>query len=400
MREVLSLAQARRIALDAQGFGRRFVPRGAVTRAHLARVVHRLGVVQIDSVNVVTRSHYLPFYSRLGVYDPAVLDRLRDGPRRQVVEYWAHEASLVPLDVWPLLGFRMRRSEESWGSMQRVVAEHPGVVEAVAEEVALRGPVTARALEARLGDGARRTDHWGWNWSAVKASLEHLFWTGRATSAGRTVQFERLYAAPESVLPSEILDRGPYGSRPVPDAEAFRSLIDLAGRALGVGTEQCLRDYHRLSPAQARPAVVQLVEEGVLTPVRIEGWKRPAYLHADARLPARRPEARALLSPFDSLIWQRDRTRALFGFDYRLEIYVPAPQRVHGYYVLPFLLDDALVARVDLKADRRAGVLRAVAVHWESGARHGRRGDALDALHDELATLAGFLGLDEVDLPQ
>lgn len=390
----LSLREARRIALSAQGFGARFRPRGEVRASHLRAVADRLGVVQIDSVNVVTRSHYLPFFSRLGPYDTARLDRLRDHGSRHLVEYWAHEASLVPCETWPLFGFRMRRAEESWGSMQRAAAQHPEVVEAVLAEVARSGPITARQLDARLAhDVPRRSGGWGWNWSVVKAALEHLFWTGRITSAGRTVQFERRYALPEAVLPPEVVDAGPHGAHPLAEEDALAALVERAARAIGVGSAQCLRDYHRLSPQQAAPAITRLVDEGVLLPVRVQGWNRPCYLHRDALVPRRRPEVAALLSPFDSLVWQRDRTRALFGFDYRLEIYVPAPQRVHGYYVLPFLLDDALVARVDVKADRAAGVLRAQSIHWEPGAGGPDHRERLSA---QLASLAAFLGLDSV----
>lgn len=394
----LTVAQARRCALAAQGFGAAYRPRGRVERGHLRRVVDRLALIQIDSVNVVTRSQYLPFYSRLGRYDPALLDGLRDGGgvRRHVVEYWAHEASLVALPLWPLFGFRMRRAhDEAWDGMQRVARDHPDLVSAVRAEVVARGPLTARALEAALEhDLPRRRDHWGWNWSLVKAALEHLFWAGEITSAGRTSQFERRYAALDRVLPPEILARGPFGADPVPEEEAFVALMEIAARAHGVGTEQCLRDYMRLSPAQARPALATLVARGTLVPARIEGWNRPAYLHHEARLP-RRVEARALLSPFDSLVWQRDRARALFDFDYRLEIYVPAAQRVHGYYVLPFLLGDRLLGRVDLKADRAAGVLQVQAVHWEAGALQARP-DAPEQLADELREFAAFLGLGEV----
>ncbi len=394
-------AQVRRIALAAQGFGARHRPRGQVRQHHLKSVADRLGVIQIDSVNAVCRSHYLPFYSRLGSYDPAILDRLRDGPStrsRHLVEYWAHEASLVPLSTWPLLGFRMRRAEdEAWGGMRRVAADHPGIVEAVLEHIASIGPATARQIEAALEhDMPLRQDHWGWNWSVVKAALEYLFWSGLVSSAGRTSQFERRYALPQAILPGSFIDRGPHGVSPIPEAEAFAELIDIAARAHGIGSEQCLRDYFRLSPRQARPALEHLVRRGRLIPARMAGWRRPLYLHADAATP-RRVQARALLSPFDSLIWQRERTSAIFGFDYRLEIYVPAAKRVHGYYVLPFLLGDRLVARVDLRTARAEGVLRVHAEHWEPGAWTASAQAGLD---DELCSLAGFLGVDGVERVQ
>jgi uncharacterized protein len=306
------------------------------------------------------------------------------------VEYWAHEASLIPPTTWPLLNFRMKRAlSDSWGGMQRVARDHPELVQAVLAEVLVRGPITSRDLERALEhDLPRSTTEWGWNWSLVKAALEHLFWAGQISSAGRTAQFERRYASLERVLPRAVAAQAITPDARPRDEDAFRELMLIAARAHGVGSEQCLRDYFRLKPEQARPALAALVAAGEVRPVEIAGWKRPAYLHRDARRP-RRVHAEALLSPFDSLIWQRDRTRALYGFDYRLEIYVPAPQRVHGYYVLPFLFGDTLVARVDLKADRAAGVLRLHATHWEPGAP----AEAVPALERRLAELAGWLGL-------
>jgi uncharacterized protein YcaQ len=357
---------------------------------HLQRVIDRIQIIQIDSVNVVTRSQYLPFFSRLGPYDTALLDRARDRSPRRLVEYWAHEASLIPPSTWPLLDFRMARAHElSWGGMQSVAKTHPELVEAVLDEVVARGPITSRGLEAALAhDLPRSRDQWGWNWSLVKNAVEHLFWAGRITSAGRTTQFERRYAALARVLPGPLAEvAGDPAGRP-PHEVAFKELILIAARAHGVGTEQCLRDYFRLKPHQARPALDALVAEGSLVPATIEGWKRPAYLHPEARRP-RKVHAQALLSPFDSLVWQRDRTAAIFGMDFRLEIYVPAPLRVHGYYVLPFLFGDELVARCDLKSDRAAGVLRVQAVHWETGAPEAARA----ALDDELALMAQWLGL-------
>ena len=388
--ERLSLAQARRIALAAQGFADpRPVP-GAATSRHLQRVIDRVGIIQIDSVNVLTRSQYLPFFSRLGPYDTALLDRARDRSPRRLVEYWAHEASLIPPTTWPLLGFRMRRAlSDSWGGMRRVARDHPALVQAVLAEVTARGPITSREVERALEhDLPRDTSDWGWNWSLVKAALEHLFWAGQISSAGRTAQFERRYASLERVLPRAVAAQAITPEDRPRDEDAFRELMLIAARAHGVGSEQCLRDYFRLKPEQARPALAALVAAGEVRPVEIAGWKRPAYLHREARRP-RRVHAEALLSPFDSLIWQRDRTRALYGFDYRLEIYVPAPQRVHGYYVLPFLFGDTLVARVDLKADRAAGVLRLHATHWEPGAP----AEAVAALERRLGELAGWLGL-------
>jgi uncharacterized protein len=359
----------------------------------LQRVIDRVGIIQIDSVNVLTRSQYLPFFSRLGPYDSALLDRARDVAPRRLVEYWAHEASLIPPQTWALLNFRMKRAlSDSWGGMQRVALEHPELVQAVFAEVVARGPLTSRQLERALAhDLPRDRSEWGWNWSLAKNALEHLFWSGQISSAGRTTQFERRYAALERVLPKDVAVQSISPALRPPDDEAFRRLMVIAAKAHGVGTEQDLRDYFRLRPEQARPALDSLVASGDLARVSIDGWKRPAYLHKDARIP-RRVHAEALLSPFDSLIWQRDRTLALFSFHYRLEIYVPAALRIHGYYVLPFLFGDTLVARVDLKSDRAANVLRVHAIHWEPGAP-AEAGPALDR---HLASMASWQGLGSV----
>jgi uncharacterized protein YcaQ len=389
----MTKAKARRIAIAAQGLCDPMPAPGTATMRHIQRVIDRVAVVQIDSVNVLSRSHYLPFFSRLGPYDRALVDRARDVSPRRLVEYWAHEASLIPPQTWPLLSFRMKRTlAESWGGMRRVAREHPELVQAVFAEVTSRGPLTSRQLERALEqDLPRDKSQWGWNWSLVKAALEHLFWSGQISSAGRTSQFERLYASLEHVLPEEVAAQYISPSSRPADDDAFRQLILLAARAHGVGSERCLRDYFRLNPEQARPALKALVASGDLIEVSIDGWSRPAYLHKEARIP-RAIHAESLLSPFDSLIWQRDRTLALFDFHYRLEIYVPAARRIHGYYVLPFLYGDALVARVDLKADRAADALRVQATHWEPGAPPQAR----EALGRHLASMASWLGLARV----
>jgi len=382
----LTARQARRIALAAQGFTR--AQPAQVRREHVARVARRLGFFQIDSVNVLQRAHYMPLYSRLGPYDTDLLHRAAGRAPRLLFEYWAHEAALVDVDLWPAMGHRMRSRRGMWGGPARVAEEHPEFVERVRQEVALLGPVTARALDAHLGGPERERDNWGWNWSRTKQALEYLFRVGEVTSARRNAAFEREYDLPERVIPPAVLAREEPG-----DAEAHRILVEHAARALGVGTAACLRDYFRMAPAETQAAIDGLVADGVLEPVRIGDWDRPAYLHAEAVRP-RRVEARTLLSPFDPLVFERTRTERLFGFRYRIEIYVPEAQRVHGYYVLPFLLGDALVARVDLKADRPGRRLRVLAAFAEDGAPDA----TADELAAELRRLAGWLGLDEVEV--
>ncbi|HEX2808016.1 MAG TPA: crosslink repair DNA glycosylase YcaQ family protein [Kineosporiaceae bacterium] len=395
-RERLSLAQARRIAVAAQGLGGRR-PAGTPTARHLQRVIDTVGVLQIDSVNVLSRSHYLPVFSRLGDYPHELLDRATQVHPRRIVEYWAHEASFVPPATHRLLRFRMARAhEEAWGGMARAAREATALAEAIREEVARRGPLTAQQIERALGqDRPRERTEWGWNWSETKRVVEYLFWAGEISSAGRTQQFERRYALPERVLPTAVFE----SPDPDPD-DAVRELIAIAARASGVATFGRLRDYFRLRPGEARQAVAELVEAGELLPVQVQGWDRPAYLHAEARVP-RRLEGRALLSPFDSLIWYRGQTEALFRFRYRLEIYTPAAKRVHGYYVLPFLLGDRLVARVDLKSDRSGdGVLRVQAAWAEVDTGPGApdHPDVVEQLAAELHELARWLNLAELDV--
>jgi hypothetical protein len=380
----LSLAAARRIALAAQGFAE---PRPEVPgRRHVARVLGRLGLVQIDSVNVLTRAHTVPLFSRLGPYDTSFLDEAAYHPRRRsLFEYWGHEASLIRLDLHPLLRWRMERAgrgEGTYGSVARFGRERRDFVETVWREIEARGPLTARELTE---GGAGRGSWWGW--SDGKRALEWLFWAGRVTTATRRGGFERVYDLPERVLPPAIL------ALPTPEpAEAQRGLVRVAARALGVATERDLRDYFRLGVEDAKARVAELAEEGALLPVEVEGWRNLAYLDPEARRP-RRVEARALVSPFDPLMWERHRAERLFGFRYRIEIYTPAHKREHGYYVLPFLLGEGIAARVDLKADRAARRLLVQALHLEPGADPQAAGPALG---EELRAVARWLALDHI----
>jgi uncharacterized protein YcaQ len=384
----LSLTQARRIVLGAQGFADP-PPGGATDLRHLRRVLRRLHLIQMDSVNVLQRAHFMPLYSRLGPYPTALLERTAYRAPRELFEFWGHEASLIRVELQPLFRWRMTRARDfAWGSMVRIVTEQPGLVAWVLDEVRERGPLTAAEIEH---DAPRRTDQWGWNWSVVKQALEWLFYTGQVTAADRTTSFARRYDLPERVLPRAVLEA------PTPAYEdAIRTLVELSARALGIAAEGDLRDYFRLPVEGFKRAVAELAEAGVLLPVAVQGWKRPAWLHRDARLP-RRVSAATLISPFDPLIWERARTERLFGMTYRIEIYVPAAQRLYGYYVLPFLHGDRLAARVDLKADRKAGVLQIPAAWLEPVADAEETAGALAA---ELHRLAGWLGLAEIAKPE
>ena len=383
-RESLSLPEARRVALAAQGFCR---PRPGrdIVKADVVRTVRALGLLQIDSVNVLVRSHYLPLFSRLGAYAMPLLDEAAyGGRRRQLFEYWGHEASLLPVECQPSLRWRMQRAKNgdgTWGNVARFGRDRAAFCGEVLAEIHDRGPLGV----SELGTGDHRKGSW-WGWSESKIALEWLFWTGQITTHSRR-RFERVYDLTERVLPQAIVDA------PTPAVEdAHRNLLRVASEAMGVATERDLRDYFRLGPADARARVAELVESRELVPVQVAGWKGPAYLAAGTRVPAR-IEARALLSPFDSLVWFRDRLQRLFDFHYRIEIYTPAHKRIHGYYVLPFLLHDDLVARVDLKSDRAAGKLRVIQTHYEPGV--DRR--IVDAgLRDELDLLARWLGLGAV----
>lgn len=387
----LGAGEARRIALMAQGLAQ---PRpGAVDAAALHAMARRLGVLQLDSVNVLTRSHYLPAWSRLGAYAPDALDELSRAAPRALFEYWGHEASLLPVELQPLFRWRMAQAaQKAWRGV-RAMQKKRGLLDEILAFIRERGPIGVADLEVQTPARARSGGWWGW--SETKRALEWLFWSGQITSAGRR-RFERLYDLPERVLPESVL-----ATATPSEADAHRRLIETAARAMGVASEADLRDYYRLPLLGARRAVAELVESGALRKVSVEGWNKPGYLHRDAVVPSSATSAsdasrRALLSPFDSLIWTRDRTERLFGMRVRLEVYVPAPKRVHGYYVLPFLLGDQLVGRVDLKADREAGALLVQSAHLEDG-KHGQpRAEVAAALADELRALAAWQGLERV----
>ncbi|CAA9269217.1 MAG: hypothetical protein AVDCRST_MAG57-3009 [uncultured Blastococcus sp.] len=380
--ERLPAPLARRIALAAQGFADPR-PSAAVGTRQLKAMAARLAVVQIDSVNVLSRSHYLPAFSRLGPYERPALDALA-ARRHDLFEYWAHEASYLPVRLHPFLRWRMAAAEEhAWGNMVRLQRERPGYVAEILDRVREGGPLKASELLEPKPDRPGTM----WNWHAGKVALEWLFFTGVITARERTAGFERVYDLTERVLPMEIV----AAPTPAPQ-DAVRELVRTAARALGVATERDLRDYFRLSPAAARTALAELADAGQLVRADVAGWAAPAYLDPAARRP-RWIRARALLSPFDSLVWERPRVERIFRFRYRLEIYTPAAKRLHGYYVLPFLLGDRLVARVDLKADRQAGVLRVQAAFAEDGVD---RDEVAAELSAELRLMADWLQLEEV----
>jgi uncharacterized protein len=379
----MSADEARRIALAAQGFAN---PRPAarLDRRHLRRVIAQIGLLQIDSVNVLVRSHYMPLFSRLGAYAPDMLDSSWIGApaNRELFEYWGHMASLMPYQMHPLFRWRMaqaaEKNEDIFGRLNR---SRPGFMQAALDEIRDRGALAAREI---TGAGASKGGWWGW--SDGKHALEALFAAGRVAAAGRR-GFERLYDLPERVIPARVL------AMPTPAIEdAQRGLMRIAAGALGVGTEKDLCDYFRIRLGAGRHRIRELVESGELIPVSVEGWREPAFAASDAKS-SRKVNARALLTPFDSLIWERARTERIFGFRYRIEIYTPLANRKYGYYVLPFLLGDRLVARVDLKSERATATLLVQGAHCEPGVRPSA---VAEPLMRELATMASWLGLERI----
>jgi uncharacterized protein len=385
-KDFLSLKEARRVALFAQGFHGQS-RKGKANWAAIERTVKQIHLLQIDSVNVLVRSHYLPLFARLGNYDTSALDaRCFDNSKRHFFECWAHEASLVPLDLHPLMRWRMARAQRGDGTykaMDRFGIENRSFLKSTLEFIAKNGPTRVRDIE-----GGGKSDGAWWGWSKGKLALETLFDQGLVTTATRQ-SFERIYDVPDRVIPADIL------ARPTPtEAEAMRQLVGLAAAALGVATEIDLRDYFRLPIAECRKAIAECVEEGILRVVSVEGWKQQAYLHHAAKFP-RKAGGTALLTPFDPVVWNRDRAERLFNFHYRIELYTPAPKRKFGYYVLPFLHGDQLVGRVCLKADRATSTLKVNASHHEVGV------DPIDIaapLRVELQLMAKWLGLETVDI--
>jgi uncharacterized protein YcaQ len=353
----------------------------------LQRVLSRTQLIQLDSVNVAVRAHYMPLFSRLGAYPFSLIDDAAwsntSRKPRLLVEKWAHEASLIPIEDWPLVHLSKRAGW--WRHYRQIVERSPGLVQEVLAAVKERGPIGAGTLERELVGEVKREKGTWWDRSDVKHICEYLFGIGELTTGTRR-SFERLYDLTERVVPPEIL------TRKIDADECARQLTERSARALGIATEAELRDYYRLAPDVNRRAVAELEDAGILEPVVVTGWNRKMYRHVDARTP-RRITGRALLCPFDPLIWERDRTERMFGFRYRIEIYVPEPKREFGYYVFPFLLDGELVARADLKADRAAGLLRVQGAFAESNVDKAR---VLVELAGELRVMAEWLGLSGV----
>jgi uncharacterized protein YcaQ len=379
----LTARAARRIALGAQGFAEP-PPGGEISPRQFRKLARRLGVIQIDSVNVVTRTHYLPAFSRLGAHPRAMLETEAWGKKPSFFEYWGHEASLIPIELQPLFRWRMERARggETWSGLARFGRERRDYIENILKEIETRGPVTG-------GDFAEGRQQAGWwNWSHGKRALEWLFWAGLITTKTRR-GFERVYDLTERVIPAKICN-----TPTPPEDEAQRQLIMISANAMGVATEGDLRDYFRLPVEGFKSRIAELVEDGQLQSVAVQGWRQGAYLAPGAKIPRKLP-ASALLSPFDNLIWRRERTQRMFGARIRLEIYTPAEKREHGYYVLPFLQGEAITARVDLKADRKGGVLLVQAAHLEPRAVAGEVAPALAA---QLAAMSGWLGLGGVSV--
>lgn len=389
MRE-MSAAMARRTALAAQGLASNRSRTRPATKGAVLGAIDTTGLLQIDSVSVVVRAHYAPVFSRVGAYDRRIIDdaawtETSRRPRR-LVEYWAHEAALLPVEDWPLMRWRMELYRHGrWGGAARILDREPTLVDDVLAVIGEHGAASAGEIEKHLDvEKPGRRGPW-WDRSDVKVVCEQLFAAGVVSVPARA-GFVRQYELSERVLPEEVLHRR------VEESDAVRALIEKSARALGIGTEPDLRDYYRLSQKQSKAAIAHLIEDGVLEQVSVRGWNAPAYLHRDARTP-RTATAAALLCPFDPMIFFRPRVERMFGFHYRIEIYTPQHKRIHGYYVFPFLLDGHLVARVDIKAVRAQSELHVVAAYVE-GDRDAR--DIAPRLRDALQEMADWLELERV----
>jgi uncharacterized protein YcaQ len=382
----LSSAEARRLALASLGFAVKKPSRAGL--AHVRATAARLSAIQIDSVNVLARAHYLPTFSRYGPYPMSALDDLVHR-KRELFEYWGHAACFLPIELYPLMRWRMNGQIEGWAGIDR---KHRDFIEAVYREVAERGPIAA----GEISIGGKATGSW-WGWSEGKRAIEFLFRQGRVAVAGRR-NFERLYDLSERVLPTAVLE-----ANAVADRDAKKELLVRAARAMGVGTARDIAQYFhvdawwdrssvngRRPPAKTHLLFDELVEDGRLERVRVEGWQATAFVVPGVRIP-RSVHARAIVSPFDPILWERKWTSEVFGFEYQIEIYVPAPKRIYGYYVLPFLMGDRFAARVDLKADRKTSTLVVHAAYLE---RNASASETAAALADELRSMAQWLSLE------
>jgi uncharacterized protein YcaQ len=380
----LSIADARSIALAAQGFDTAR-PKTKATQRHVDALISRLGVIQIDSVNVLVRSQELPLFARLGNHDRNAIPKATEA--QKLFEYWGHEAAHLPVDLHPLFRWKMNAARTGkvthWG-LTSFYEENKAFVKRTLKHVTTNGPTTSRELSTRT----EKKGTW-WDWDEAKVALEYLFLTGQLMSRGRGSDFARIYDTPERVLPQRVIDA------PTPsEHDARKQLLVRSAIAQGVATASDLADYYRQKPAAVKPLIAELVEEGELRAVAVDGWTEKAFVHRDAKLP-KQLHATALLSPFDSLVWCRPRNERLFNFHYRIEIYTPKEKRKFGYYVLPFMMDGEMVGRVDLKADRASGVLQAHSVHTEKGVK---RSSINDVLNTELRAMASWLQLDRVQI--
>jgi hypothetical protein len=384
--DALSIADAKALALAAQGFDS---PRPAnkATQRHVNSLISRLGVIQIDSVNVLVRSQELPLFSRLGNHDRNAIPKATES--QKIFEYWGHEAAHLPVEIHPLFRWKMEAARlgkaRHWG-LTSFYDDNKAFVKRMLKHVETNGPTTARELSTRTEKRGADKKTW-WDWDESKTALEYLFLTGQLMSRGRGTDFARIYDTPERVLPQQVLDA------PTPNEhDARKQLLVRSAIAQGVATATDLADYYRQKPAAVKPLIAELVEEGELRAVTVEGWTEKAFMHRSAKLP-KQLHATALLSPFDSLVWCRPRNERLFDFHYRIEIYTPKEKRKFGYYVLPFMMNGQMVGRVDLKADRANSKLLVHSLHTEKGVK---RSAVNDALNNELRAMASWLGLDKV----